>query len=186
MSIAIDEETQELADIEVGRGPEDSTEYWYNPQKGNEMQSHGTYQALVEHGADLVETGGAQLHDLQLRNWDSYQDDEDPTTAQMIGGNVPPEKIIADVKVILKRRKVETQANDEPKPNQGSHVKWQNLWEDIDIPKRPQSHTQLSLLVEASSHTSITENGSNAVDEALETGRIVEVKNGKYIPEGWA
>lgn len=186
MSIAIDEQTQELADLDVGRSPDENTEYWYNPTKGDEMQAHGTYDALVQHGADLVETGAVELHDLQLRNWSDYADDEDATTAEMIGGNVPPEKIIADVKLVLKQRQVETQTPDEPKPNQGSHVEWELLWEDIDIPRKPQSHTQLSLLVEASNQTSISENGSAAVDDAIAAGRVVKVSNGKYIPEVWA
>lgn len=175
MSISIDEETQDLADIDVGRRPDDDTEWWYD----------GDYQALVRHGADLVECGNNALHDLQLPGWEDVVDDDDETTPEMIGGNVPPRKIQADVKLELKRTKVDTNTREEPRPNSAIDIEWDQLWDDFDIPREPQSQTQLALLVEASPQTSITDTGGDVVTDAIDRGEVRRVRTGKYIPGEW-
>lgn len=169
---------EDLCAADVTRSKGADAAFWYD----------GNYDKLVRNGAALVEDKVVAVESLTLPNWEDAVDEDSETTCEMVGGNVPPEKIQADVRALREERGVnheEQQREDRPTANP-EKINWPALWDDLDIPpKRPQSLTQLGLMAEASPRTSVGEHGQQVAEEAVKRGRIVRRGN-KYIPEEWA
>lgn len=166
----------DLQAAEVGRQSSDDTEFWYG----------GDYQALIRHGADLVEDKHVALEDLTLPGWEDVLDEMSETTTEMIGGNVSPEKIQADVRDLREERGVgrEVQEQENKPTTNPQEIQWADLWDDFELDRTPLSLTQFGLLAEASPQTGVWENGKQVATEAARAGRL-ERRGNQYIPEEW-
>lgn len=161
---------EELRAADVGRD-RGSAEFWYD----------GNYDKLIKHGADLVEDKVVGIEDLTLPDWG-----DDDVEMEERTGDVPPEKIQADVEALLEERGVDRdqQAQQKRPTAHPEKIDWAALWDDFDIPRQAQSLAQLGLMAEASPQTSVGESGLQVAEEAAARERLVD-RGSKFIPEEW-